>query len=77
MLLLYMHLQLILLKPLKAFRALFCCFLCNYFWLNFLNLVLSDGVFIFLVHFVSVVYEHVLIFKGLRAQRAFESIELL
>ena len=76
MLLLYMHLQLLLLKPLEAFRALLCLFLLYYGWFHLLGVVLADGV-VFLVHFVGVVDQHVLIFKCLRAQRTFRSIELL
>ena len=66
MLLLYMHLQLLLLKPLEAFRALLCLFFLYYGWFHLLGVVLADGV-VFLVHFVGVVDQHVLIFKCLRA----------
>ena len=38
--------------------------------------MLADGV-VFLVHFVGVVDQHVVIFKCLRAERTFQSIELL
>ena len=76
MLLLHMNLQLIRLEPLKALRALLSCFLLYYRRFNF-HWVLSNLVVILLVHFICVVYQHVLIFEGFGAQRAFQRVELL